>query len=244
MNLGVVTCVACLHRGAVWSSPFDAGTATKNELCGVVVDESGTGVKVARVVGSSGNVTSLATDSGGTFCVKSPGAFISVNQVGLNPIVKAISAPATPIRLALLKADASVRAMSNCRSSAGRIGGGLRIKPPHGRHRGPIDGEHDAHWYAHNGNLQVIAGAWWYFGLRRESLLIASENRSLGTAKDGSRWRWIGAPISAAVHIRECRKGEAGFFDEILDSACYSEMSSNAAPVAMLEGQRNSRLGS
>ena len=212
------------------------------KLCGVVVDENGAGIEGAQVVASGVGFNGWGeTNPGGTFCVKSAGVFINVRHTGFSPILERVPTTGTPMRLRMVKADASVRAMPDCQSrpNAGRgwIGGGLRINPQ-GRYRGPVNGEHDTHWYVQKGeqSLHVIDGYAWHAGLPQESLLSASQNISVrgwefgniigldlsGRSQTGSRWRWIGAPLAVAISYEGASPDEAEYFDRILESVCYT----------------------
>jgi len=157
-------------------------------------------------------------------------------------VLEPISPGGAPIRLVLAKADASVKPMPNCESLAdsgpGWIGGELRIKPPGGSYTGPVNGEHDTHWYVHKqkGSLHVVEGYAWHAGLPLEDLLSASKSLKVrgwdfrtivgldlsGELNDGRRWRWIGAPLAAAVSYENASPEVADFFDRILDSVCYA----------------------
>jgi hypothetical protein len=140
----------------------------------------------------------------------------------------------------LVKANAKVRVMPNCQSrpNSGRawIGGGLRINPQ-GRYRGPVNGEHDTHWYVRKGKrlLHIVDGYVWHAGLPVESLLSASQSIDVrgweygkivgldvsGTSQTGRRWRWIGAPIADAISYEDAAPEEAEDFDRILESVCF-----------------------
>jgi hypothetical protein len=212
-------------------------------VCGVVVDEHGAGIEGAQVVASGVGFNGWATTNpGGTFCLKSAGIFICVRQKGFNPIIVRTPEPGTAIRLRLVKADTNVRAMPDCdsRPNSGRgwIGGGLRINPQ-GRYRGPVNGEHDTHWYVRKDHqsLHIVDGYAWHAGLPLESLLAESRSFDVrgwefgdniigldlaGISKDGRRWRWIGAPISDALSYEDATANEADFFDRVLQSVCYA----------------------
>jgi hypothetical protein len=181
------------------------------------------------------------TNPGGTFCLKSAGLFINVRHTGFNPLLERLPAPGTEIRLRMVKADASVRRMPDCQSrpNSGRgwIGGGLRINPQ-GRYRGPVNGEHDTHWYVRKGeqSLHVVDGYAWHAGLPLESLLSTSQNIDLrgwefgkivgldlsGRSQTGRLWRWIGAPLADAISYEGAAPDEARHFDRFLESVCYA----------------------
>lgn len=223
-------------------NPKMPGQQPHPTVCGVVVDEHGAGVESALVVASGAGFNGWAeSDAAGTFCLKSAGESISVRHAGFNPILKPISVLGTPLRLVLVKADASVKNMPNCQSltnsGKGWIGGALRINP-RGHYRGPVNGEHDAHWYVRRGKqfLHVVDGYAWHSGLPLQGLL--SESKSLdvrgwesgkivgldlaGQYKDGRRWRWIAAPIAAAVSYEDATPEQADFFDRILETVYFS----------------------
>ena len=218
------------------------GQQSHADVCGVVVDDQGAGIEGAQVVASGVGFNGWAsTNPGGTFCLKTAGLFINVRHTGFSPILERITAAGMPIRLRLVKANASVRAMPDCRSrpNSGRgwIGGGLRINPQ-GRYRGPVNGEHDTHWYVRKGNqsLHVVDGYAWHAGLPLENLLSESQSIDVhgwefgkivgldlsGRYQTGRRWRWIGAPVAAAISYEDATPDEAEYFDRILESVCYA----------------------
>jgi hypothetical protein len=220
-----------------WRMP---GQQSHADICGVVVDEHG-GVEGALVVASGGGFNWVSTNPDGTFCIKTAGLFINVRHTGFSPILERTPAPDTSIRLRLVKASASVRAMPNCQSrqNSGRgwIGGGLRINPQ-GRYRGPVNGEHDTHWYVRRGkqSLHIVDGYLWHTGLPPENLLSASKSIDVrgwefgkiagldlsGISQTGRRWRWIGAPVADAISYEDAAPEDAEYFDRILDSICFA----------------------
>lgn len=219
-----------------------AAQQTGGQLCGTVVGESGTGVKDALVVASGTGFQGWATTNvDGSFCVQRAGAFISARHAGFNPIVKPTSALGNQIRIHLARADGAVKTLPSCQSlpaeGRGWIGGGLRVKPPRGRYKGPVHGEHDTHWYVRFGKqtLHIVDGYAWHAGLPLESLLSASKCIEVrgwefgdiigldlaGQLSDGRRWRWFGAPLADAVSYESAAPEEAEYFDRVLDSICF-----------------------
>src|SRR5918999_1730227 len=75
-------------------------------LCGVIVDENGSGIEGAQVVASGAGFNGWATTKpDGTFCLKSAGAFISVRHAAFSPLLERISSLTAPIRLRLAAAN-------------------------------------------------------------------------------------------------------------------------------------------
>ncbi len=136
----------------------------------------------------------------------------------------------------------AIRKLTVCRDLRGHargwIGSGLRVKPPNGSYKGPVHGEHDAHWYIRSGRstLHIVDGYAWHSGLPLESLLTSSvslETRGwefgqivgldlAGQTADGRRWRWFGAPISEAISYESATAVEAAEFDRIIDTVCFA----------------------
>jgi hypothetical protein len=221
-----------------WLSAQEAG----GQLCGMVVDEGGAGVKDALVIASGSGFQGWATTAAdGSFCVPHAGAFISARHAGFNPIVKRISALGNQNRIQLARADRTVKTLPRCQSlpanGRGWIGGGLRIKPPSGHYRGPAYGEHDSHWYVSIGRstLNIVDGYAWHAGLPLESLLSASKSIEVrgwefgntvgldlsGQLENGRRWRWFGAPIAEAIGYENTPPREAELFDRVLETVCF-----------------------
>src|SRR5262252_5277542 len=156
---------------------------SSGQLCGTVVDESGSGVNDAQVVASgAGFLGWAATKVDGSFCVQHAGAFISVRHAGFDPILKPTSNMGNQIRIQLARATSAVKILPSCQSlpaeRRGWIGGGLRIRPPRGRFKGPVNGEHDTHWYVRfrRQTLHIVDGYAWHAGLPLEGLLSASKS--------------------------------------------------------------------
>ncbi len=220
------------------------------QRCGTVFDENGVPIQNALVVASGVGFNGWASsDADGKFCVKHAGRFISVRHAGFKPLVLPVPPPDDPVRLTLIRAESSVKALRACESlpNAGRgwIGGGLRIKPPRGGYRGPVSGEHDTHWYVRHGKqlLHVVDGYAWHAGLPLERLLSGSKSLEVrgwefgdiigldlsGTSKDGTRWRWFGAPIAEAISYEEVTPEDADFFNRVIDSVCYNSTRGRSA---------------
>jgi len=211
------------------------------QLCGKVVDEHGIGLEGALVVPSGGGFVGWAeTGSDGSFCSKYAGAFISVRYAGFNPVLTRSSEVRSQGLVQLARADSAVRTLSRCQAlpneGRGWIGSGLRIEPP-GHFKGPVNGEHDTHWYITIGKstLNIVDGYAWQAGLPLESLLSASKNIDVrgwefgnlvgldlsGQLEDGRRWRWFGAPVAEAIGYDHAPPREAELFVRILDTVCY-----------------------
>ena len=117
------------------------------------------------------------------------------------------------------------------------IGGGLKVNPGRTRFKGPVNGEHDSHWYLKFGKdtLHIVDGYAWHAGLPLEQRLAGSENTSIrswefeelvgldlsGNTKDGKWWRWIGAPLSDAIEYSDVTHESAAYFDKIIESICF-----------------------
>src|SRR5262249_24276288 len=119
----------------------------------------------------------------------------------------------------------------------GWIGGRLRINPPRGGYKGPVNGEHDTHWYVRfrRKTLHIVNGHAWHAGLPVQSLLAKSTSLSVrgwefegvvgldvsGQLDDGTYWRWFGAPLADAISYESASVEETKFFDGILESVCF-----------------------
>jgi hypothetical protein len=212
------------------------------ELSGKVVDQTGVGVADATIVASGTGFSGWASSNAeGLFHLKASGGFISVRHVGLTARLLRTSELAEPILIKLEAADNSVRNMPACNSSSAArkqwIGGGLKVNPGRSRFRGPVNGEHDSHWYVtfRKEVLHIVDGYAWHAGLPLEQQLTSSDSISVrswefkdivgldlsGQTKNGARWRWLGAPIAAAVEYRDAPPESAEFFNRIMESTCF-----------------------
>ena len=232
------------HLVALWLvSALPAGLSASNgRACGKVIDESGEGIEEALVVASGVGLRGWATTQrDGSFCVVDSGEFISARHAGFNPTLIASSALARDSRIRLAKADAAVRTLPSCESfpAKGRawIGGSLRVKPA-GRHKGPVHGGHDAHWYItfKGSSLHIVDGYAWHSGLPLESLLSSSSSIDIhgwefgeivgldlvGQLRNGQRWRWLGASVAEAISYENASPEQAEYFDRILNSICFA----------------------
>jgi hypothetical protein len=214
-------------------------------LDGRVIDENGAGVAGALVVASGAGFDGwTSTGPDGYFHLKAAGRFISVRHAGLAARLLRTSELTEPVRIALESAGESVRKMPSCDSSPGVhgkwIGGGLRVNPGPRSYKGPVNGEHDSHWYLKAGQdtLHIVHGYAWHSGLPLEEQLASSQNISVGsweidnivgldlsgTGKDGKRWRWLGAPTADAIEYTDAAQEAANYFDRIIESACFESV--------------------
>lgn len=229
--------------GVLAAFPAWLGAQPGNQLCARVVDKDkdSVGVAGALVVASGVGFLGWAeTDSNGSFCLKRAGAFISVRHRGFDPVLVRSSDVRNEGQIRLAKADSAVKSVPRCQSlptkGRGWIGSGLRIRAP-GRYKGPVNGEHDTHWYVHIGKstLNIVDGYAWHAGLPLESLLTASQSIQVrgwefdeivgldlsGQLEDGRRWRWFGAPVAQAIGYENTPPREAELFDRILETVCF-----------------------
>jgi hypothetical protein len=211
-------------------------------LCGTVLDQNDGGLAGAIIIASGVGLQGWATSNAdGTFCLRAAGAFVSVRHAGYNPVLLPISGLGPEARIRLGKADGATKVLSSCRSFTGNgrswIGGVLRIKPPRGGYRGPVNGEHDTHWYVHfrGKTLHIVDGYAWHSGLPIQSLLVKSTSLAVhgwefkdivgldvsGQLDDGTYWRWFGAPVADAISYENASLDEAKFFDGVLESVCF-----------------------
>lgn len=117
------------------------------------------------------------------------------------------------------------------------IGGGLKVNPGRSRFKGPVNGEHDSHWYITFGKdtLHIVDGYAWHAGLPLEERLASSETISVrswqfnsivgpdlsGRTKNGMRWRWVGAPVADAVEYSDTTQQSAEYFDSIIETTYF-----------------------
>jgi len=212
------------------------------ELDGRVIDQTGAGIADATIVASGAGFNGWAsTGLDGSFHLKAAGSFISVRHAGLKARLLRTSELTEPVLIGLEAAGESVRTMPACSSlSAGGkpwIGGGLKVNPGRSRFKGPVNGEHDSHWSVTFGKdtLHIVDGYAWHAGLPLEERLASSESISVrswefngivgldlsGRTKNGMRWRWLGAPIAAAVEYSDTIQDSAEYFDRIIETTCF-----------------------
>ncbi len=212
------------------------------ELNGRVVDQTGAGIADATVVASGVGFNGWAsTGPDGSFHLKAAGGFISIRHSGLKARLLKTSELTEPALIGLEAADESVRTMPACSSlsAGGRqwIGGGLKVNPGRSRFKGPVNGEHDSHWYVTFGKdtLHIVDGSAWHAGLPLEERLASSQGISVrswefngivgldlsGRTKNGMRWRWLGAPLADAVEYSDATQDSAEYFDRIIETTCF-----------------------
>jgi hypothetical protein len=113
----------------------------------------------------------------------------------------------------------------------------LRVNPLSRHYKGPVNGEHDTHWYIHinKSTLNLVDGYLWHAGLPNEKLLSASKEIEVrgwefenlvgldisGRLENGDRWLWFGAPVAEAIGCENTPRNEADLFDRILDTVCF-----------------------
>jgi hypothetical protein len=218
----------------------------RGSLEGHVVDERGSGIEGASIIASGVGFDGWATSKAdGSFHVSAAGAFVSVRRVGFKPRLIATSDLTTkPVRIQLTRGDHTIGKVPSCASlpSGGRawVGGGLRVNAARRRYKGPVNGEHDAHWYFNfdQNVLHIVDGHIWHSGLPLESTLAASNGIKVrgwvfgdivgldlsGETKEGKRWRWVGAPINNAVEYSNSSQEAAAYFDQLIDTMCFQSV--------------------
>ena len=208
---------------------------------GRVTDQTGAGIADATVVASGAGFNGWAsTGPDGSFHLKAAGLFVSVRRAGMKARLLRTSELTEPVLIALDAAGDSVRQMPACSSrfdvSKRWIGGGLKVNPGQSNFQGPINGEHDSHWYVTFGKdtLHIVDGYAWHAGLPLEERLASSDTISVrswefndivgldlsGRAKSGKRWRWLGAPLAVAIEYTDATQESAEYFDRIIESTC------------------------
>jgi hypothetical protein len=213
-----------------------------HELNGRVIDQTGAGIADATVVASGAGFNGWAsTGQDGSFHLKAAGLFVSVRHAGLEARLLRTSELTQSVPITLKAAGESVRKMPACSSLSGVgkkwIGGGLKVDPGLSTFKGPVNGEHDSHWYVAHGKdtLHIVDGYAWHAGLPLEERLVNSATISVrswefdnivgldlsGQAKSGKRWRWLGAPIADAIEYTDATQESAEYFDRIIESTCF-----------------------
>jgi hypothetical protein len=102
--------------------------------------------------------------------------------------------------------------------------------------RGPIAGDHDAHWYISLGSdtLHIVDGYAWHAGLPLQSLMLDSTDLRVrgwqrddrvglditGRTSDGKFWRWVGATFATAIQYQTPSRRTADRFDRIIATMC------------------------
>ena len=229
-------------------SVFSQVRASTPELNGRIVDQTGAGIANATIVASGVGFNGWAlTDSNGSFHLRAAGRFISVRDPGLKAQLLRISELPEPVVIPMETAGESARTLPPCSPLlAGAkpwIGGGLKIDPGGSRFKGPVNGEHDSHWYVTFAKytLHIVDGYASHAGLPWEELLANSERISVrswefeeivgldmsGVTENGMRWRWLGAPVSDAVEYSGATWESAEYFDRMIETTCFGSV----APV-------------
>ena len=210
-------------------------------LQGVVVGPDGLGLAGARVIASGVSFRGWAeTDARGVFQVERAGRFISVRHKGFQPVLKRVAELSSPVLIRLEKAGTALRVLPSCGTDAAVIGERLRVRAPGGRYEGPMNGEHDTHWYVRTGKgeLHVASGYALHAGLPPEHWLVESERIETrgwerggsvgvdlaGELPDGRRWRWIGALLMDQVSYYGASPEVAIFFDQVIKTLCASSV--------------------
>jgi hypothetical protein len=214
----------------------------RGEVSGRVIDESANGIGGVLIVASGAGFNAWATTGDdGSFRLEAAGAFISARHARFKSQMIKVSDLAEPIRISLIHADETAWRLPRCSSlpNIGKawIGGGMRVNPGRKGLKGPVYGEHDSHWHLKFGNdtLHIVDGYAWHSGLPLESTLTASQGINVrdwvfddivgldlsGQTKEGTRWRWVGAPVADAIEYNNATQESADYFDRIIESICF-----------------------
>jgi hypothetical protein len=216
-----------------------AGTTQKRAITGYITASDGTPIQGVLVI-ASGESFYGWTDShaDGSFKLSAAGAFVSFRHADFQPLLLRSSDFMDPVHVEMERAGETVRRLKRCSQTTGTHrswpGGGLRVEV--GKFKGRINGEHDSHWYVRHGRnwLHVVDGYLWHTGLPRESILVGSESITVRgwvfddivgidlsrRSNDGKYWRWVGAPVSAAMEYGGVNRETADYFDAIIETAC------------------------
>ena len=184
------------------------------------------------------------TAADGTFKLKGRIAFLSVRHRRYKPFLSALDEAQKHVEIELASIDKSVWRLPRCRNVSDErsplIGGGLKVRLPGNRYRGPVSGDHDTHWFidfSEDYSLHIVSGPNWHSGLPLGSWLDEStrfEHRGWvsgdlqgldvsGETSNGKKWRWVGAMVSDAVSYHDVPAEAAGFFDAVIDTACFGQ---------------------
>jgi hypothetical protein len=214
------------------------------EFNGKVIDQTGAAIAGATVVASGVGFKGWAsTGPDGSFHLNAAGLFISVRSAGMEARLLRKSELNESVPITLKAAGQSVRQMPACSSlsevgtNKKWIGGGLKVDPGLSAFNGPVSGEHDSHWYVTHGEdtLHIVDGYAWHAGLPLEDRLANSGTISVrswefdnivgldlsGKAKNGKRWRWLGAPVAQAIEYTDVTQESAEYFDRIIETTCF-----------------------
>jgi hypothetical protein len=209
------------------------------EIAGYVTDRNGTPIEAVAVVTSGMGFNGWANSSAdGSFKLPAAGAFVSFRHAGYKPLLVRSSDLLEPVRVRLERTDNTVWKLESCSSLPRKkewIGGGLRIRVG-GPYKGPLYGEHDAHWYVERGSgrLHIVDGYAWHAGLPGERDLMRANNISVrgwlfediagldlsGRTRDGKYWRWVGAPLALAIEYETSSRDVADHFDKLIATTC------------------------
>jgi len=232
--------LVCISLATI--SGFAQVNIAAHEVNGRVIDQTSVGVANATLVASGVGFNGWAsTGPDGSFHLKAAGIFISVRHPGKKAQLLRTSDLIDPVQIELEEAGESARKMPTCGTSSSPgekwIGGGLKVHPGRNHFKGPVNGEHDSHWYLTfgKGTLHIVDGYAWHAGLPLEERLAGSENTIVrsweveelvgldlsGNTKDGKWWRWIGAPLSDAIEYTDVTHETATYFDRIIESICF-----------------------
>lgn len=215
--------------------------AQRRQISGDVTGRDGTPIEDVSVVTSGMGFNGWgASKADGSFRLPAAGAFVSFRHAGYKPLLVRSSDLIEPVHVQLDPTDETVWKVKSCNSLPGKggawIGGGLRVNPG-GRHKGPVYGEHDSHWYVQRGSdrLHVVDGYAWHAGLPWEQTLVRSESISVrgwvfekivgldlsGHSSGGKYWRWVGAPVALAIEYETSSREAADYFDKIIATMCF-----------------------
>jgi hypothetical protein len=230
----------CLTLSSVALVPASS-QQLRRETTGSIVARDGNPIRGVLVVTSGKGLAGwAASDANGSFKLSTTGEFISFRHVDYKPVLVRSSDLTDPVRIQLIPADETSSMLKSCNSlpakARGWIGGGLRVNPG-GKYRGPVNGEHDSHWYVRRGNdtLHLVDGYTWHSGLPGEDILARSDRISVrdwvfetivgldftGHTTDGKYWRWVGAPLAAAIEYETPSRTTADEFDKVIASMCF-----------------------
>jgi len=208
---------------------------------GSIVDRNGAAIVDVVVIASGVGFRGWTTSgSDGAFKLPAVGAFVSFRHAGYLPVLVRSSEAMNPVRLQMSPADDSVLKLRLCNFPPSRsgdwIGSGLHINAGT-KHKGPVYGEHDTHWYVSRGKdqLHVVNGYAWHAGLPFEGMLVRSESIVVrgwefdtivgldlsGHTSDGKYWRWFGAPVEEAIEYETSSRDTADEFDGIIATMCF-----------------------
>lgn len=232
-----------MHRVFFWlvlTASVLPAAPQKKPLNGSIADRSGAPVEGVLVITSGRSFQGWAnSDVDGSFSLPDTGEFVTFRHEKFKPLLVSTSELTEPVRVRMDPMDKSVWKPSSCRILPGnrvRIGDALRIDPS-GGYEGPEYGQHDSHWNVRRGKhtLHIVSGHALHAGLPEEEQLSRSVSISVrawvfdkvvgldfvGRYRDGTYWRWVGAPLSDAIEYKTASRETAEEFDRIIATMCY-----------------------